>query len=300
MKLIYADTSVWNRLCDEHVDPATFAADLAARNSKLALGFNVFYEIGKIFNTGDVCKVARGRELLRYLATYLSLRTPIMKENGSLLIEEAEDAMDQQKMESYFFNDSQYRIAVSEIEKLNTAGSFDPPTAKFFAGRKDLAETSRLLIREHLRANPEAARMCERVTERHLLKFLNDKSTGIIGKRLLVKHLAKEFPKSDLTTLRQAAKQLLRRPTYRLSTAICRGDFYLSWRCVHRKSLRDDLPDDSFHVINAAYCDVFMTTETDQANIAKLVLVRIKPLVCARTQPILPQIFDGLARSYPD
>lgn len=202
--------------------------------------------------------------------------------------------MGQEKMDSVFFDETLYRLAVSEIEKLITAGTFDADTAKFLAGRDNLADTSRLLIKEHLIANPEAAKVCQRVTEQGLPKFLNEKSTGLIGKRLLVNHLAKEFPKNDVTALKQAAKQLLRRPKYREALAICRGDFYLSWRCVHRESLRADLPDDTFHVINAAYCDAFVTTEADQARIAKLVLVRIHPIVCERNQPIAGQILSGL------
>jgi len=88
-RLIYADTSIWNRLCDEKADPHMLLSELAKRNAVPVFGFNVLYEIAKLFFSGTPEDARRGRKLMDYVKQYLVLQVPIFKENPSLLIEEA-------------------------------------------------------------------------------------------------------------------------------------------------------------------------------------------------------------------
>jgi hypothetical protein len=37
--------------------------------------------------------------------------------------------------------------------------------------------------------------------------------------------------------------------------------FYYNWRCARHGSNRPDLIDDMFHVLNATYCDVYVSKE---------------------------------------
>jgi hypothetical protein len=51
---------------------------------------------------------------------------------------------------------------------------------------------------------------------------------------------------------------------------VVRADLYYNWRCAHRDSNRPDLIDDMFHVLNATYCDVYVSKEKNQLEYAGL------------------------------
>jgi hypothetical protein len=73
-----------------------------------------------------------------------------------------------------------------------------------------------------------------------------------------------------------------------------RADLYLIWRCSKRGSLRADLPDDTFHVVNAAYSDIFITMEEDQARIARHAMEGIETLVFRESEMISQRLFNNL------
>ena len=53
-----------------------------------------------------------------------------------------------------------------------------------------------------------------------------------------------------------------------------RADLYYNWRCAHRGSNRPDLIDNMFHVLNATYCDVYVSKEKNQLEYVGLLLSR--------------------------
>ena len=85
MRCLYADTSVWNCLCDQNADPHALSLALANRNVGFCIGFNVRYEIAKLFFSGGEGDQERGRDLFAYTKRYLALGVPILKENWALL-----------------------------------------------------------------------------------------------------------------------------------------------------------------------------------------------------------------------
>lgn len=296
-KFVYPDTSVWNCLFDQGVEPDALTSALAARGASLALGFNVMYEMGKSFRSGNEGKKQRGRALMAYMKGYLALRVPIVKENWALLIEEALDVTRHSPMESCFRNEDDYRVACTEIDKLIIHGSFEPEAVKFFDGRSSLVRDSRDVIKNGLESRPDSKAYLKAVSERSLPAFLSTEGVGPTGERLLLGHLSREFPNDPPRELHHVARLLLSVPRYRVSRALPRADLYLNWRCARRGSLRGDLPDDTFHVISAAYSDVFVTTETDQANIARHALEGIHAIVCTQHEPLVDRIIAELESS---
>ena len=278
MKYLYADTSIWNCLCDEGVDATALCSMLAERGIELAIGFNVFYEMAKAFFSGTTESTGRGRQLLSYMKTYLALDVPVVKENWALLIEEAFDADGQTALSSWFRDRSQYMLAVREIDKLLN-GEIGAEVATFFAARKALVQTSRKEMKDLLNSRPELKALLENVSDAGLADFLDAQTVGSAGQFLLLGHLRKEFPNDSVTDLAQVAAKLLQSPKYRAAHVMTRLDLYLNWRCANRGSMRSDLPDDSFHVVSAAYCNLFVTTEQDQADLARYAIEGIKTLV---------------------
>jgi hypothetical protein len=287
---VYLDTSAWNCLCDQAVEPRALVEVLARCGATLALGFNVMYEMAKLFHRGRESDKKRGRELMTYMKGYLARRVPIVQENWALLIEEALDVTCHTPMRSCFRSDDQYQMAVSEIDKLILNGSFEPEGVKFFDGRKSLVRDSRTLIKGHLESRPDSRSYLSAVSDDGLSSFLATESTGPTGERLLLGHLSRQFPDDPVDELRQVVKLLLADPRYRISRAFPRADLYLNWRCAKRGSIRSDLPDDVFHVISAAYCDVFVTTEGDQADIARHVIDGIRTIICNPRESISTRI----------
>lgn len=147
LRFIYADTSIWNRLCDEQADPLALSSEVTRRGALLVFGFNVLYEIAKLFFTGTPEDAERGRKLMDYVKEYLALQVPVLKENWSLLIEEAMHVTGHKRMESCFWDSDQHRLAIREVERL-CVGDITPETRHFFESRKSEARASRAVIKE--------------------------------------------------------------------------------------------------------------------------------------------------------
>jgi hypothetical protein len=57
--------------------------------------------------------------------------------------------------------------------------------------------------------------------------------------------------------------------------------------------LRSDIPDDIFHVVNAGYCDIFITTDRDQASYALHALPSAEVLVYEGTAPLSKWLLEA-------
>jgi hypothetical protein len=73
-----------------------------------------------------------------------------------------------------------------------------------------------------------------------------------------------------------------------------RSDLYLNWRCARRGSVRRDLPDDTYHAVNACYCEGFVTTERDQAEHADYTNPGVAALVYLGDQPLLTWLLQAI------
>ena len=85
--LIYADTTVWNALCDQVVDAGKLTKDLATQRAQLVLGTNAVYEMAKTFMGSRPNARERGKELFSYLKQYVGLRIPLLRQADFLLRE---------------------------------------------------------------------------------------------------------------------------------------------------------------------------------------------------------------------
>jgi len=299
MKYLYPDTSIWNCLCDQDADPNALSSALANRGIGLVIGFNVLYEMAKPFFTGTNEATERGRQLLTYLNHYLALGVPIVKENWALLIEEALDVTGHTPMKSCFRDNSQYEMTVHEIDKL-LRGEITPEVVEFFAGRKSLVRTSRTAMKNRLDDRPEVKAIFAKTSDEDLSHFLSTATTGMAGQFMLLGHLRMEFPKDSPDDLAAVSALLLRSPKYRLSHALTRTDLYLNWRWARRGSIRADSPDDAFHIVSAAYCDIFATREADQADIAHHAIEGIQTLVVNEDEIVADRLVSAQERKADD
>jgi len=65
---------------------------------------------------------------------------------------------------------------------------------------------------------------------------------------------------------------ILKFPLAEAARATVRADLYSNWHCAQYGSNRLDLADDMLHVLQAMYCDVYLTEEKNQLKYAPLLL----------------------------
>jgi hypothetical protein len=65
---------------------------------------------------------------------------------------------------------------------------------------------------------------------------------------------------------------LLSSPLAHASRGTVHADLYSNWKCAKDGSNRLDLTDDMLHVLQAMYCDLYVTEENNQLRYAPLLL----------------------------
>jgi len=291
-KLFYLDTSIWNALCDQQVDAQTLISKLADRNTRLVLGPNVVYELAKTFDTNKLGMPERGRTLFAYLQRFVRAEIPVFNEPAVLLRQEAARAAGEIDRVEVFWNEVNYSSLLSAVENLSQ-GEFDENAKLFIKNRKSAARQTRFDMSGHLESRPALAQALERVNEDSLRAWIDHEANGLGGRRVLQSQLAIVFERRPDRKLTLLSKKLLANRRYRISHALVRSALYLNWRSAHRGSIRSDVPDDAYHGVNACYCDVFVTTEPDQAFHAELVNSNIRAISYDEDVPLalwLPQI----------
>jgi hypothetical protein len=276
---------MWNRLFDQEVDAGLALSVLEAHGFCPVLGYNVLYEVAKCFSASNPEMTLRGQNLCKYLKSFMVRRIPLVMENWALLIEEAFHAAGTPIDRGRKYEEN-FAIAFRQIGMLSE-GNFEDEAANFITNRKLLARDSRIAIRDSLNSRPRAKAMLLSIDEDALPQFMDDHCLDSLGQRALQAHLRVLFPDDLESELAAAAWRLLLSRRYPVARAFTRADIYLWWRCVRYGSIRGDLPDDVFHITAAAYCDDFLTTESDQAAIASKVIDGIRARVYTGDEPVL-------------
>jgi len=134
----------------------------------------------------------------------------------------------------------------------------------------------------------------------NLSQFLDKESRDITGRRLLAKYLSDIFPTFNMElpfAPEEFAVRLLKSTSNRVAHAIVRSDIYQNWRAARGETVRRCVPDDSYHVVNASYCDVFVTEDRDgQGDAAKCAIPGITVLICGnRAVPVAEWLLESLS-----
>jgi hypothetical protein len=281
--LIYADTSIWNCLCDQEVNGQNLLSALAAQGRQFVLGENVLSEMAKTFQVSNPRSLDRAPKLFSYVKSFLDFGVPVLKPTWALLIEEALHVLKQGPEVTPFASASDHLFKV--VEKLSK-GDFDSGALQLVLERKGAARDTRTMTKAHLTARPKLTSILRQVSSPNLPRWIARQATSAKGRAVLAGHLQTEFPSNALNELSHTAKRLLASRRYRVSHALVRSDLYVNWRCAHNGSLRSDVPDDIFHVVNASYCDLFVTTDRDQASYVIHALNHSKVLLYDKTEPL--------------
>jgi hypothetical protein len=284
--LVYADTSIWNELCDQGTDPNALAARLNAHGARLVLGMNVFYEMVRTFAKLEADAMSRGSALFSYLKLWTRSSIAIMRQNPEILAEEVRCCEGKQAKVNPMPEGADCRRFLNEIDSL-AEGKFGPLAQEFVAWRKDFAKGVRTDMANDLQDKPELKSQLQSIKPAQLSDWIASELTNERGTALLAGHIMHVLPQHELADVIRIAKKMLDSSKYRIARSLVRNGIYLNWRIANRQSLRGDVPDDSYHVVSASYADFFTTTDADQANQVRHTIPALHVCVYDRTDEIL-------------
>src|SRR6266849_7598329 len=267
MKLIYPDTIIWNLLCDQEVDPAAFVYQLNAKGYTLALSFHTVYELGRNFETDDPSRIARGKKLLTYLKQYLDLGTPCTKELWELIVAEAYAMENNLSAIDPLATPEQCDITKREVDLLAN-GIVGEKVRPYIEERKKFAEETRDAQNSHMAMSDELRNYLKAKSEKDLAGWMPGEVLTDSGTSLLWRRFVKKIRQVPVDYIRD----LLQFSMAEASRATVRADLYYNWHCATHGAIRLDLLDDLLHVLQAMYCDLYVTEEKNHAVFAPLIL----------------------------
>jgi hypothetical protein len=286
LALIYPDTTTWNALCDQDVDAESLTVELAARQARLVLGTNAVYEIAKTFKGTRSGTAERGKQLFTYLSRYVQLTIPLLRQTDDLLREEVRHVTKQTQDLGLFYDGANYEKLMLEVSKL-AQGIFDSRAAHFIPERQADAKKSREELYAHIDQRPHLKQKLAAILDAGIDNWIRQALKEHAARRMLSGHLAAVLAESSLKDLTRIAKRLLASPQYRVAHAMVRSDLYLNWRYCRRGSLGKDMPDDNYHIVNASYCEAFVTSDPELVAYAKHVLKQTGVFLYSRDVPVL-------------
>ena len=126
---IYLDTNLWNALCDQKVDPKTLVTALALKSSTIVFGSHNVFELAKTFMPATQQSTTRGRQLFSYVAGFLELGIPIVRENMELLQLKAGAFIAGTIQIDPFLKENDYASVKQEVllKEMSSEKHFSPP-----------------------------------------------------------------------------------------------------------------------------------------------------------------------------
>lgn len=294
LRLIYADTTVWNAFCDQDLDAEALTHGLASGQARLVLGTNAVYEMAKTFQGTRAGAAERGERLFKYLRRHVKLNIPLLRQTDELLRAEARYVTGLSQEVGLFYDRADYEKLDSEVSKLSQ-GLFDSRAARFIPERQADAKRSREALYAHIEERPYLKRKLAGIMDNGVETWIRQALKERATRQMLSGHLAAVLDGPASRDLTRIAKRLLTSPRHRVAHAMVRSDLYLNWRYCRRGSLGKDLPDDNYHIVNASYCDAFVTSDPELVTYANHVLKQTRVLLARRDTPVLAQLQGILA-----
>lgn len=266
--IIYLDTNLWNRLVDRNVDPCDLLSRLEEKSTTLALSTQTVRELAKTFVPAPL----RGQQLFQFVKSILGGCTVgVCDVMEQLHREVAAEHAGVPRIQP-LYNASEHKHLAATINAL-AKGEFGQETESHIAAVAEFSRSARSGQKAHLESKPDVRERLRAIAPNELGPWLITETHSDRGAALLVNHLERMYDEG--LTPREAvrlAAALLREPEHRAARGLLRADLYANWRCAHRDSLRSDLIDDLYHVLNANYCDVYATAEANHAEYAHHIL----------------------------
>jgi hypothetical protein len=262
IRYIYLDTNLWNRLLDQHASPKSLLERLRLRGSSLALSNQTVHELAKTFASDP----SRGRALFQYVKQYLDVGIGVAKDVMEQLHVEV-DALNTRKSTVDGF------LAGTDLDSLErlidtlATGHFDDAARSSVESGVRFARSARAGQNAHFDGRQDVKNRLQQIGSAHLEVWMQAELSSDRGAAILARHLLRMYVEGlDEPSAGRLAHSLLRIPIGIAARGLVRAELYSNWRCAQRHSLRSDVIDDMYHVLNASYCGTYATAEVKQAE----------------------------------
>lgn len=266
---VYLETNLWNALCDHPVDAGALMGSLGARGINLGFSDHCVTEMAKTFR-GYGTAAERGRQLFSCLRRFVDAGARCTKQNMEFIPAELTALTSRTEVEP-FLSANEHAQLKAEIDKL-ARGIFDEAANRSIDERIEFARRARQAQINHLELRPEMKQKLMAVSPGAFPEWLEEQILSLDGQSILAGHIMRIYPDAPPSDVFGYAGALLANRRFRFARGVVRADLYYNWRCAHRGSNRPDLIDDMFHVLNATYCDIYVTKEKNQLEYAGLLL----------------------------
>lgn len=164
---IYLDTNIWNALCDQNIDPKSLVTALSAKSSTIVFGSHNVFELAKTFMPGTDEANTRGALLFAYVAQFLDLGIPIIRETMETLQLEAHAFVAGGGFVNPFLSGSDYTSVRQEVGKL-AARAVEGKVKEFLAARTQFAKDTRSDQIDHFVQHPDMKDALKAITAEQL------------------------------------------------------------------------------------------------------------------------------------
>lgn len=233
----------------------------------LALSFHTVYELGRNFESNEPARIARGQQLFAYLKQYLDLAIPCTKELWELIVAEAYAIENHLTVIDPMASPDQCATTKHEVEELAN-GVVGKRVRPFIQERKQFAKDTRDAQTSDMAMSDDLRNYLQERAEKDLPSWMTQEVLTDSGASLLYRRFVKKIRQVPPDYIRA----LLRFPLAEASRATVRADLYYNWHCAKHGAIRLDLLDDLLHVLQAVYCDLYVTEEKSHGIFAPLVL----------------------------
>jgi hypothetical protein len=260
---IYLDTNMWDALFDGGVQPEQFVPRLAKANKRLVLGLHAFYESARIFQSPRPDAQTRGKALFEFLNRYLDANVLCAKDQSELLPAEMLWLKEGPERVEFFYPRADRDKIVAECRRL-ASGEQSELARQFLLDQDNFAIQATKGIMAFMDAKPELRKQLSKIAPEELESWLRKESVSIRGHSNLARHIHLRFSEVLENEISEYAVALFSPPMKRFARGLVRADLYLHWRYARFGAIPKDLTHDVYHVLNASYCDVYVTADPKQ------------------------------------
>lgn len=265
---IYLDNNIWDQLFDQKVNPKDFLDSLAAKGYTPVISFHTVYELARAFTSSDPAVIERGRKLCAYLKEYLDLGMPCTKEFWELIVAEAYAFENNEPTVDPMATPEQCTTTAEELGKLGR-GIVEDRVTQFLDKRLDFAKHTRTDQKSHMDDRENLKHDLKDIEHDGLAEWMRKEIFSTEGVNTLLKKFIKRLGPGAAP---EYIHSLLRFPAAQAARASVRGDLYYNWHCAKHGGIRLDLLDDILHLLQAVYCDLYISEDKSQDHYAPIIL----------------------------
>lgn len=273
MRLIYLDTKVWNMLAAEDVDQEKLAGRMQEIGQLLAISNFNRVELEQTYFNGE--RTEGAKRLLRCLRDAQAAGAAYIKDPVETVAAEMW-ALKEGGPVRYLYSKNESELHGQEVGRCSL--DVDESRLSELYERREINQAERRKLASYVVSNVVLRNELRSVPRVELKEWLASKTQSSQGISVLSDILQGRFSDIPRDQLAHYARELLVSPIGMASRAMVKANIYVFWRYAAQdvvgQPAERSLFDDTYQVVNAAYCDSYVTCDAKQSKYLGLILPR--------------------------